>query len=86
MTRADMRRDLRVARTKEGATEKQIARPRAEVLLAMGLLREVTLRVAISGAVIERRYKLTARGEFWLDDDADPAPDLPDEEDERTGT
>ena len=51
MTRTDMRRQLRAARCREGATEEQIPRPRAEVLLAMGLLREVTLRVAISGAV-----------------------------------
>lgn len=88
MNRPAIRRALRLARRKEGATETEIAETSAVYLVSLGLLRQVTLRVAISGAVIERRWKLTTRGEFWLDEDSS-TPMLPppiEAEDEETGT
>ena len=71
MSRPMIRRALRVARAggKAGASTRDVSPKFGAELGAMGLLREVVVRVAITGAIIERRWKLTAFGHAWLDED-----------------
>jgi hypothetical protein len=74
--RATVRRALRLARRDGGADQREIGPALGRELVEQGLLRQVTHRVALTGAILEYRWALTERGHYWLDEDS-ATPMLP---------
>jgi len=72
--RAQIRAGLRLARRKQGVSQTELTDAVRLGLLQMGLIRLVEVRLAnLAACLLDNRYRTTERGEFWLDDDADPA-------------